>query len=216
MTWIETIELPLPRERAWQRLVVDQEILQLAPGLSLSPGGRGTLRVVLGGHSVSYRGYARQHVEEAGRHVTWTLSGKEMRGEGRAHAEIRARFKEGENGTTALRLTVLVDGRGKIADKSEVERDEAVHAVIAKFRRTAARDLEEAAAPPPPPAWDQPAPELPVQPGEALGGSVRPQLEVVPSQRERFSPGWAVPAAAGAVAAAGAALVLWRALTRRR
>ncbi|MGC2191689.1 MAG: hypothetical protein WA751_05095, partial [Candidatus Dormiibacterota bacterium] len=155
MTLIETLKLPGTAARAWDLLAIRHGALRLAPGLTVGEDGRGTLRVVIAGHSVTYRGYARQHIEEEGRHLTWTLSGKEVRGTGRAHAEVRARFRDDPAGGSDLRLTVLVDGRGRLGELPEADLDRAVGSVIARFRRAVAKELGET-APAPTPALARP------------------------------------------------------------
>lgn len=207
MTLIHTLDLPGDPAQAWRLLVEQGGALRLAPGLTVGAAGRGTLRIVLGGHSVTYRGYARQHVEEDGRHVTWTLSGKEVRGTGRAHAEIRARFKETETGT-GLRLTVLVEGRGRLGEVAAAEQERALLATLNRFGRAAAGELRSTQAGRPArgqPAGPQAGPRAP---------QTYPMLEVVPPA-ERPPRTFPLAAALGAAAAAAGALAIWRWRRRR-
>jgi len=210
LTLIETVKLPGTAAQAWDLLARRQGALRLTPGLAIGDGGRGTLRVVIAGHSVTYRGYARQHIEEEGRHLTWTLSGKEVRGTGRAHAEVRARFRDDPEGGSDLRLTVLVDGRGRLGEIAEADLDRAVASVIVRFRRAVAKELEAAApAKRPAPAWP---PALRPEAGSE-GAPTRPaaRVEVIPTSlppRRRALPAGA--AAVGALAVGLAALIYWR------
>lgn len=142
MTLVETVQLNAPVGSVWDLLVQSDRACDLVPGLTPGANGRGTMRVMLGNHSVTYRGYARQHVEEPGRRVTWTMSGREMRGSGRAHVEVRARLKEAGSGGSDLRLTVLVDGRGRWDEVDEEVRERAVQAAVQRFRRSLERALE--------------------------------------------------------------------------
>lgn len=205
MTLIETVQLPGPPARAWDLLAARGGALRLTPGLSVAEDSRGTLRIVIGGHAVTYRGYARQHIEEEGRHLTWTLSGKEVRGTGRAHAEIRARFHDAPEGGTSLRLTVLVDGRGRLAEISEAELDRAVSSTIARFRRAVAKDLGEAAP--------VKAAAKAAAPGEeAARTPLTPttRVEVMPPVRSRVRSARPIQAAVGVLVVGVAALVFWR------
>ncbi|MGH7611461.1 MAG: hypothetical protein ACREN4_05520 [Candidatus Dormibacteria bacterium] len=205
MTLIRTLELPGPPEQAWDLLVQRQGALRCAPGLTVGGDGRGTLRIVLDGHSLTYRGYARQHIEEPGRHATWTLSGKEVRGTGRAHAEIRARFKEQGNGT-GLRLTVLVEGRGRLAEVPEVEQERAIALALGRFGREAAKEL----------GGGEPVQSPPAAPRAKAAAEPRgeerhfPTLEIVPP--EDLAPGRGFPLAPALAGAAAlvAAVLLWR------
>jgi carbon monoxide dehydrogenase subunit G len=209
LTLIETLQLPGPPRRAWDLLAASGGALRLTPGLSVGEDGRGTLRIVVGGHAVTYRGYARQHIEEEGRHLTWTLSGKEVRGTGRAHAEIRARFHDAPDGTTSLRLTVLVEGRGRLAEISEAELDRAVSSTIARFRRAVAKDLGESA---PVKAAPKPAAAH-----EAVASSPRTataRIEVMPPVRSSVRSARPIQAAVGVLVVGVAALVFWRYRTR--
>jgi len=218
LTLIETVTLPGTAAQAWDLLTTRQGALRLAPGLTVGEDGRGTLRVVIAGHSVTYRGYARQHVEEEGRHLTWTLSGKEVRGTGRAHAEIRARFRDDPAGGGDLRLTVLVEGRGRLGEISDADRDRAVGSVITRFKRALAKELADAA----PAARPGPAPAAasapPARPQATAGETPRraaARIEVIPPSLSARR--WALPggaAAVGALAVGVAALVFWR--SRRR
>lgn len=213
MTLIETVTLSGPAARVWELLVTEGGALRLAPGLAVGADGRGTLRIVLDGHSLTYRGYARQHVEEAGKHLTWTLSGKEVRGPGRAHAEIRARFRDSAEGTTSLRLTVLVEGRGRLADIAPDELDRVVHSALGRFRRAIAKELE-AAAPASPAAQSPPRPDWAPEPAVS---AARPaaRVEIVPptrSSRRRVLP---AGVALGSLAAGFLALLVWRSRRRR-
>jgi carbon monoxide dehydrogenase subunit G len=175
--------------------------------MSVGEDGRGNLRIVIGGHAVTYRGYARQHIEEEGRHLTWTLSGKEVRGTGRAHAEIRARFHDAPDGGTSLRLTVLVDGRGRLAEISAAELDRAISSTVARFRRAVAKDLGDVApaksapktAPPPPRAAGASSPSTPTT-----------RVEVMPPIRTKVRSARPVQAAVGVLVVGVAALVFWR------
>jgi len=216
LTLIETVKLPGTAAQAWELLATRHGALRLAPGLTVGEDGRGTLRVVISGHSVTYRGYARQHVEEEGRHLTWTLSGKEVRGTGRAHAEVRARFRDDPGGGSDLRLTVLVEGRGRLGEISEADLDRAVGSVIARFRRAVAKDLGPAArAFRAAPSGARPA--AGTAPERALHGAAAPphrpatRIEVMPPSPPARR--WVVPggaAAVGALAVGVAALIFWR------
>lgn len=172
MTLIETMELNSPPERIWETLVDSGGALRLVPGLTVSDDGRGSLRVTLGGHAVTYRGYARQHLDDPGRRVTWTLSGREVRGNGRGHVEVRARLREAGPGLTDLRLTVLVDGRGRLDEVSSDARDRAVSSIIGRFRRALEEEIQAAD-----PSTGQP--ESATAAGSTRG-SVIPELEIVP------------------------------------
>ncbi|MGH7640222.1 MAG: SRPBCC family protein [Candidatus Dormibacteria bacterium] len=214
MTLVETLNLPATPERVWHLLAVEGAGLRLTPGLTLGPGGRGAFRIVAGGHSLTYRGYARQHVEEPGRHLTWTLSGKEVRGVGRAHAEVRLRVKPDPEGGSDVRLTVLVEGRGRLAEVEPEELDRAVSSVIGRLRRGLARELAatseaEAAKAPTPPAGAEASPAASENPWQASDW-----IEVVPPEdepeRRRLPLGLL---AAGTAVVAAAALAYWR---RRR
>ncbi|HEY6538218.1 MAG TPA: hypothetical protein VI138_04150 [Candidatus Dormibacteraeota bacterium] len=228
MTLIETVKLPGSAAQAWELLAGGRGALRLTPGLTVGEGGRGTLRVVIAGHSVTYRGYARQHIEEEGRHLTWTLSGKEVRGTGRAHAEVRARFRDDPGGGSDLRLTVLVDGRGRLGEIAEADLDRAVSSVITRFRRAVAKELGEESPPVRPSAPAKAAPGSRSAPAEARrraenrrgepapGPGPRPgRIEVVPqSPATGWRSGTSLKggvAAVGALAVGVAALVLWRA-----
>jgi len=200
MTLIQTLQLEAPPQQVWDLLVADGGATRLLPGLTVGPDGRGTLRVGLAGHSVTYRGYARQHVEEPNHRVTWTLSGREVRGTGRGHAEIRARVRALDGGGTDLRLTVLTEGKGRLAEVTEADREQAVAALIARFGRNLRSQLPEAAEPAGP--WPEP--------------SLAPELEIVPPSPPSRGPAAraAALATAGLLAGALAALV-WRARRRR-
>jgi hypothetical protein len=212
VTLIETVKLPGTAARAWDLLATSHGALRLAPGLTVGEDGRGTLRVVIAGHSVTYRGYARQHVEEEGRHLTWTLSGKEVRGTGRAHAEVRARFRDEPGGGSDLRLTVLVEGRGRLGELSEADLERAVGSVISRFRRAVAKELGPAE-----PASRPVRPAASSAPERALHGTAAPSRRA-PTRIEVMPPTppprrWVVPggaAAAGALAVGVAALIFWR------
>jgi carbon monoxide dehydrogenase subunit G len=217
LTLIETVKLPAPAAQAWDLLAKSGGALRLSPGLALGADGRGTLRIVIGGHSVTYRGYARQHVEEEGRHLTWTLSGKEVRGTGRAHAEVRARFRDDPEGGSDLRLTVLVEGRGRLGEVAAADLDRAVSSVITRFKRAVAKELGDSA----PTATWPPAPTRAEAKSTSAPAPRRPapvRVEVVPPTPAAKSPalhGIAAGAAAAAALALGvAALVFWR--SRRR
>ncbi|MGA8426081.1 MAG: hypothetical protein WB801_00650 [Candidatus Dormiibacterota bacterium] len=203
MTLIETVELPGPPARAWDLLAGRGGALRLTPGLSVGEDGRGTLRIVIGGHAVTYRGYARQHIEEEGRHLTWTLSGKEVRGTGRAHAEIRARFHDGPQGGTSLRLTVLVDGRGRLAEISSSELDRALRSTISRFRRAVAKDLGEVAPVKPAPTSASPS-------AARAAGTPTTRVEVMPPIRTKVQSARPIQAALGVLVVGVAALVFWR------
>jgi carbon monoxide dehydrogenase subunit G len=208
MTLIETLELAARPEHVWGLLVERGDALPLVPGLVVGAGSRGTLRVNLVGHSVTYRGYARQHIEEDGRRVTWTFSGREVRGTGRGHAEIRARVKELPSGGTDLRLTVLVDGRGRIAEVTEEQRDRAISATIQRFRRALEQRLE--AEPGQPLRAASPGRDEP--PSRAT-----PELEIVPPSES--SPGpvpRSLAMALGGLLLGALAVLGWRAFRRRR
>ncbi|MGC1183655.1 MAG: hypothetical protein WBA31_00705 [Candidatus Dormiibacterota bacterium] len=220
MTLIETVQLPSSAAQAWGLLAEQAGALRLTPGLAVGEDGKGTLRVVIGGHSVTYRGYARQHIEEAGRHLTWTLSGKEVRGTGRAHAEVRARFRDDPDGGCDLRLTVLVEGRGRLGEINETELNRAISSVITRFKRAVAKDLGEAAP------SQRPAPAraaggtATTPPPASTPSSPRPapvRIEVVPPTPPAASSWHGVGTGAAAVLALAvgvAALVVWR--SRRR
>jgi len=205
MTLIETVELPGPPARAWDLLAARGGALRLTPGLSLGDAGRGTLRMVIGGHAVTYRGYGRQHIEEEGRHLTWTLSGKEVRGTGRAHAEIRARFHDGSEGGTSLRLTILVDGRGRLAEISASELNRAISSTIARFRRAVAKDLGDVA---PGKSVARAAP--PRAAGASSPSTPTTRVEVMPPIRTKVRGARPVQAAVGVLVVGVAALVFWR------
>lgn len=205
MTLIETVELPGLPARAWDLLAGRGGALRLTPGLSVGEDGRGTLRIVIGGHALTYRGYARQHVEEEGRHLTWTLSGKEVRGTGRAHAEIRARFHDGPEGGTSLRLTVLVDGRGRLAEISASELDRAVSSTIARFRRAVAKELGDVA-----PRKSAPEAAPPRAAGASSPSTPTTRVEVMPPIRSKVRSARPVQAAVGVLVVGVAALVFWR------
>ena len=214
MTLIETVQLPGTAAAAWDLLAERQGALRLAPGLSVGPDGRGTLRIVIAGHSVTYRGYARQHVEEEGRHLTWTLSGKEVRGTGRAHAEVRARFRDDPQGGSDLRLTVLVEGRGRLAEISGADLDRAVTSVIARFTRAVTKELADAAPAGAPASAPSPA-AAPAAKRPQTGAEGTPQrstmrVEVMPPSRATVRRSLPVGTALGALALGLAALVLWR------
>jgi len=205
LTLIETVQLPGPPARAWDLLAARGGALRLTPGLSVGEDGRGTLRIVIGGHAVTYRGYARQHIEEEGRHLTWTLSGKEVRGTGRAHAEIRARFHDGPDGDTSLRLTLLVDGRGRLAEISEAELDRALTSTIARFRRAVAKDLGEAA-----PVKAVPKAVSPREEAASTPKAPSTRVEVMPPIRSSVRSARPIQAAVGVLVVGVAALVFWR------
>jgi carbon monoxide dehydrogenase subunit G len=217
LTLIETVKLPASAAQAWDLLAKSGGALRLTPGLAVGEDGRGTLRIVIGGHSVTYRGYARQHVEEEGRHLTWTLSGKEVRGTGRAHAEVRARFRNDPEGGSDLRLTVLVEGRGRLGEIEEANLDRAVSSVITRFKRAVAKELGDSApTAAPPPAAARAVAKSSSAPAPRRPAPVR--VEVVPPTPAAKPPalhGIAAGAAAAAALALGvAALVFWR--SRRR
>jgi carbon monoxide dehydrogenase subunit G len=205
LTLIETVELPGPPARAWDLLAARSGALRLTPGLSVAEDGRGTLRIVIGGHAVTYRGYARQHIEEKGRHLTWTLSGKEVRGTGRAHAEIRARFHDGTDGGTSLRLTVLVDGRGRLAEISASELDRALSSNLARFRRAVAKDLGEVA-----PVKSAPQAASPSGARTTTPSTPTTRVEVMPPIRTKVRSARPIQAAVGVLVVGVAALVFWR------
>lgn len=205
MTLIETVQLPGPPARAWDLLAARGGALRLTPGLSVGEDSRGTLRIVIGGRAVTYRGYARQHIEEKGRHLTWTLSGKEVRGTGRAHAEIRARFHDAPDGGTSLRLTVLVEGRGRLAQISEAELDRALSSTIARFRRAVAKDLGEASRVKKAPKALSPHEEAATTPRTPTS-----RIEVMPPVRSRVRSARPIQAAVGVLVMGVAALVFWR------
>lgn len=200
MTYIEEIRLAAAPERVWSLLVLEGGAAELLPGLRRSEAGRGTVRAAIGGHAVTYRGYGRQHIEEPGKRVTWTLSGREVRGEGRAHVEVRARVREAPDGGSDLRLTVLVDGRGRIDEAGAAAQERAVSQGVARFRRALETRLRQESAPVAAAPAAGPPPQLeilpPVQP--------RPQL------RDRRLAG-----ALGLAALAASAWVAWRYLRRR-
>ncbi len=205
MTVIEELRIPAAPERLWQLLVEEGGAAAILPGLRGGTPGRGTLRATVGGHAVTYRGYGRQHVDEPGRRVTWTLSGREVRGEGRAHVEVRARFKAAPEGACDLRLTVLVDGRGRLDEAGEEARGRAVGQGIARFRRALERRLEEEGI----------EARVAVSPPPAPGGA-RPQLEIMPPAPTRLTPRiTAVAVALGAATVAAGVFVVWRYLRRR-
>ncbi len=204
MTLIQTLQLEAPPQLVWDLLVEHGGALQLVPGLTAGPDGRGTLRVALAGHAVTYRGYARQHVEEPNHRVTWTLSGREVRGTGRGHAEIRARVKELPGGGTDLRLTVLTEGKGRLAEVTEDDREQAVASLIARFGKNLKSEL---------PAPEAAAPE---RPRRAPGHEAAPQLEIVPpSAASRGTVARAAALAAAGLLAGALAVLVWRARSRR-
>jgi carbon monoxide dehydrogenase subunit G len=205
LTLIETVELPGPPARAWDLLAARSGALRLTPGLSVAEDGRGTLRIVIGGHAVTYRGYARQHIEEKGRHLTWTLSGKEVRGTGRAHAEIRARFHDSPEGGTSLRLTVLVDGRGRLAEISPAELERALSSTVARFRRAVAKDLGEVA-----PVRSAPKAASPTAARVSTPSAPTTRVEVMPPIRTKARSARPIQAAVGVLVVGVAALVFWR------
>jgi carbon monoxide dehydrogenase subunit G len=212
MTLIETLELAARPEQVWGILVEHGGALPLVPGVAVGAAGRGTLRTNLAGHSVTYRGYARQHVEEEGHRVTWTLSGREVRGTGRGHAEIRARVKEMVGGGTDLRLTVLIDGRGRIAEVSEEQRDRAVAAALQRFRRALEQRLhDEFGQSLPPSAARRRAPTVPISAEDV------PQLEIIPPSDPSQGPiPMSVAMALGGLLAGALAVLVWKAIRRRR
>ncbi len=208
MTLIQTLRVEAPPQQVWDLLVERGGALRLLPGLTVGEDGRGTLRVGLAGHSVTYRGYARQHVEEPNHRVTWTLSGREVRGTGRGHAEIRARVRILDGGGTDLRLTVLTEGRGRLAEVSEDDRQQAVASLVTRFGRALKSEFE-APGPQPESPDPRPAAERPRRPPH---GEAAPELEIVP-----LSPSHRGPAArSAALGAAGLlvgalAVLVWRA-----
>ncbi|HUY54168.1 MAG TPA: hypothetical protein VMV23_03300 [Candidatus Nanopelagicaceae bacterium] len=204
MTLIQTLQLEAPPQLVWDLLVEQSGALRLLSGLTAGPDGRGTLRVALAGHSVTYRGYARQHVEEPNHRVTWTLSGREVRGTGRGHAEIRARVKELAGGGTDLRLTVLIEGKGRLAEVTEDDRELAVASLIGRFGKNLKSEL--------------PAPEAPAAEREwrGSGHEAAPQLEIVPpSLPNRGTAARAAALAAAGLLAGALAVLVWRARSRR-
>jgi carbon monoxide dehydrogenase subunit G len=211
VTLIESMELDAPSHEVWGLLVERGAVLRLLPGLTPSGSGRGTLRITLDGHSVTYRGYARQHLDDPDHRVTWTLSGREVRGTGRAHVEVRARFKPVGDDRCDLRLTVLVDGRGRLNEVSQEARDRAVRAAISRFRRSLEQELSEfgpAALPveEPQTAADAPATDPTV-----------PELEIVPPVPEqRHLARNSMVYALGGLILGTIAASLWRWLGSRR
>lgn|GEM_PF-3178647 len=211
MTLIESMELNAPSHEVWDVLVERGAALRLVPGLTAAENGRGTLRVTLDGHSVTYRGYARQHLDDPGHRVTWTLSGREVRGTGRAHVEVRARLKPAGDGRCDLRLTVLVDGRGRLDEVSPEARDRAVLGTIARFRRSLEEELLSlgAAAQPGKDAVAAVNPEPP-DPGV-------PELEIVPPVPEqRHLARNSLVYALGGLILGTVATSVWRWWARRR
>ena len=200
MTYIEEFRLAAAPERVWSLLVLEGGVAELLPGLRRAEAGRGTVRATLAGHAVTYRGYGRQHIEEPGKRVTWTLSGREVRGEGRAHVEVRARVREAPDGGSDLRLTVLVDGRGRIDEAGAEAQEQVVTQGVARFRRALETRLRQ-----------EPAPEAP-----AAAAGPPPQLEILPPVQAGASPRdrWLAGALGLATLAAGA-WVAWRYLRRR-
>ena len=201
MTYIEEIRLAATPERVWGLLVAEGGAAGLVPGLRRAGSGRGTLRATVAGHAVTYRGYGRQHVEEEGRRVTWTLSGREVRGEGRAHVEVRARVKVAAAGGCDLRLTVLVDGRGRVEEAGAEARDRAIAQAVGRFRRALEARLSElpAARQAPPPSAGPP-----------------PQLEILPPVEAPAAVwGRRLATALGVATLAAAAWVTWRYVKRR-
>ena len=200
MTYIEEIRLAAAPERVWSLLVLEGGAAELLPGLRRAEGGRGTVRATLAGHAVTYRGYARQHIEEPGRRVTWTLSGREVRGEGRAHVEVRARVREAPEGGSDLRLTVLVDGRGRIDEAGAAAQEQAVSQGVARFRRALETQLRQE--------------RIPVAAASVAGGP--PQLEILPPVRSGAPlRDRRLASALGLAALAAGAWVGWRYLRRR-
>ncbi len=204
MTYIEEIRLAAAPERVWSLLVLEGGAAELLPGLRRAEAGRGTVRATLAGHAVTYRGYGRQHIEEPGKRVTWTLSGREVRGEGRAHVEVRARVREAPDGGSDLRLTVLLDGRGRIDEAGAEAQEQAVAQGVARFRRALETRLRQEHLEEPRPA----APAAPAGPP--------PQLEILPpvqggaSLRDRRLAG-----ALALATLAASVWVAWRYLRRR-
>ncbi|MDA8394404.1 MAG: SRPBCC family protein [Candidatus Dormibacteraeota bacterium] len=200
MTYIEEIRLAAAPEKVWSLLVLEGGAAELLPGLRRAEAGRGTVRATLAGHAVTYRGYGRQHIEEPGKRVTWTLSGREVRGEGRAHIETRARVREAPGGGCDLRLTILVDGRGRIDEAGAEAQQRAVSQGVARFRRALETRLRQE----------------PVRVAEPAAAGPPPQLEILPpvqsgvTLRERRLAG-----ALGLAALAASVWVAWRYLRRR-
>jgi hypothetical protein len=133
------------------------------------------------------------------------LSGKEVRGTGRAHAEIRARFHDAPDGGTSLRLTVLVEGRGRLAQISEAELDRALSSTIARFRRAVAKDLGEASRVKKAPKALSPHEEAATTPRTPTS-----RIEVMPPVRSRVRSARPIQAAVGVLVMGVAALVFWR------
>jgi carbon monoxide dehydrogenase subunit G len=200
MTYIEEIRLAAAPERVWSLLVLEGGAAELLPGLRRSESGRGTVRATLAGHAVTYRGYARQHIEDPGRRVTWTLSGREVRGEGRAHVEIRARVREAPEGGSDLRLTVLVDGRGRIDEAGAAAQEQAVSQGVARFRRALQARLREEPVPVAAAPVAGPPPQLEILPPVRSGAPLRDRR---------------LAGALGLAALAASAWVAWRYLRRR-
>ena len=204
MTYIEEFRLAAAPERVWSLLVLEGGAAELLPGLRRAEAGRGTVRATLAGHAVTYRGYGRQHIEEPGKRVTWTLSGREVRGEGRAHVEVRARVREAPDGGSDLRLTVLLDGRGRIDEAGAEAQERAVAQGVARFRRALETRLRQE-----PPEEPRPAPP-------AAPAGPPPQLEILPpvpsgaSRSDRRLAG-----ALGLATLAASLWVVWRYLRRR-
>ncbi len=204
MTYIEEIRLAAAPERVWSLLVLEGGAAELLPGLRRAEAGRGTVRATLAGHAVTYRGYGRQHIEEPGKRVTWTLSGREVRGEGRAHVEVRARVREAPDGGSDLRLTVLLDGRGRIDEAGAEAQEQAVAQGVARFRRALETRLRQERLEEPRPA----APAAPAGPP--------PQLEILPPMQGGASLRDRRLAGALALATLAASVwVAWRYLRRR-
>lgn len=207
MTVIREFEVPTAPERVWELLVEQGKAVDLLPGVRQLGGGRGTFKVTVGSHAVTYRGYAREHVEEPGRRVTWTLSGREVRGEGRAHVEVRARVKPGAEGHASLRLTVLVDGRGRVDEAGEEARERAVLGLISRFERGLGELVGS-------------GPQLTGEARAVGAGSSppfeTPQLEIVPPQPRSGLNLPVVPIAGGAAGALLVGAVLYLLFRYRR
>jgi hypothetical protein len=125
--------------------------------------------------------------------------------------EVRARFKPVGDDRCDLRLTVLVDGRGRLNEVSQEARDRAVRAAISRFRRSLEQELSEfgpAALPVEEPrtAADAPATDPTV-----------PELEIVPPVPEqRHLARNSMVYALGGLILGTIAASLWRWLGSRR
>jgi len=128
--------VPVPVEQAWPVLLDVKRVAPCLPGAALeSVDGddfTGTIKMKVGPITVSYHGSARfEKVDPETRTLTIKASGKEVRGQGTASAEVTARLL-GEDGRTTVRVEssfnitgrpaqfsrgVLADVGGKLIDR---------------------------------------------------------------------------------------------------